>query len=218
MTKTNEQDISILDEAAAGDKTALALLIDVFDLPAGYRENLIQVLQEGAWRESNEPVEYVYRATAPRRATRRDEQGRPIEHLSQRDSNRREVVLRDETVDWLTSDLVLDTKTGAWRKGGGRAREREEALYTASESMDRVPASLRMTREARILPDWTRIAERAGLDSWETKALLCMAAGLTRYASMKALDDSQDKRCLESAWKRLKRSNFEKIKSILVSA
>jgi hypothetical protein len=204
VTDTNrEQDIQLL-EAALTDAVDQATLLDVFDLPAAYKGTLMQVLQEGSWRTADDPIAHVWRATlnaVPRRALqrvamRRDEEGR----------SRREVGgYSPEMLGWLNeieeTSGVFRGKRGELRRGGGRAEAREE-----------------IRPQPRELPDWSKIAERAGLDAWETRALHAMARGETCYGAMQALVDAADKRALEAAWRRLKRSNLEKVRTILVSA
>jgi hypothetical protein len=218
-----EQDILFLDAAliAAGDNGSpdFETLLDVFDLPPAYKDTLIQVLKEGSWRASESPIETVWRATmnaVPRRATmraalRRDEEGR---------NRRREVGgYSKETLGWLNeiaeTSGVFRGECGQLRRGGGRAEAREEIR---PQPIKHVPRELRATSaDSREVPDWTKIAARAGLDEWETRALHAMARGETCYGAMQALVDSADKRAMEAAWRRLKR-NLDKVRTILVSA
>ena len=219
-----EQDILFLDAAltAADDKASpdFETLLDVFDLPPAYKDTLIQVLKEGGWRASDSPIETVWRATmnaVPRRATmraalRRDDEGR---------NRRREVGgYSKETLGWLNeiaeTSGVFRGKRGQLRRGGGRAEACEELR---PQPLKHVPRDLRATSvaDSREVPDWTKIAARAGLDEWETRALHAMARGETCYRAMQALVDAADKRAMEAAWRRLKR-NLDKVRTILVSA
>jgi hypothetical protein len=218
-----EQDISLLDEAAAGDKAALDLLMDVFDLPAAYKAVLIRVIEEGTWRGSDEPIAYVWREamrTVSRRDTervvaKRDDEGR---HWREKTTHR---TPSTENIAWMhyraeTSETcTVRRKDGrsVWRQGGGRE---QEGVTGELNLMPLVPEELRHIVGSRQVPDWKKIADRAGLDQWERVALRCMARGWTRYRSLNAFDEAADKRALEAAWRRLERSNFEKVRGILV--
>ena len=231
-TTYREQQLLILEAAATDEVTAdrapeIDTLLDVFGLPAAYKNILARVLMEGSWRSSESPIETVWRATmnaVPRCATmqaaiRRDEEGR---------SRREKGGHSAETLGWLnemaqTSEAIRDNKRGfrggkpgVWRQRGGREAAQHELI---PQPIKHVPRELRTTSvaDSREVPDWTKIAERAGLDEWETRALHMMARGETCYGAMQALEDAADKRAMEAAWRRLKR-NLEKVRSILVCA
>jgi hypothetical protein len=230
----HEQEILLLDAAAAADESSpdFGTLLEVFGLPPAYRRILIRVLRAGSWRDSDSPIDAVWRETmraipgreTMRAAAKRDNEGRHrrevnggysadrlgwLDHMAQT-SLIREKKVRGGDKSGITTG---GDKPGIWRQGGGRDAADERAIDAAWAllgkplSMESLPPELR---------DWNKIAERAGLDCWETKALQCMALGLSRYASLKALEVAADRRALEAAWRRLERSNFYKVREILV--
>ena len=219
-----EQDLLDLEVAASDEASnEFDTLIDVFGLPPAYRGILVRVLEEGSWRASDEPIAYVWRETM-RTVSQRDTE-RVVAKRDDEGRNWREKTTRrtpsPENIAWMhyrseTSELCrVRSKNGrsVWRQGGGREEVRETSEPTLAS---RVPAALRKSLGSREILDWQAIAANAGLDHWETQALEFMGQGFTRYSAMKILDDAADKRALETAWRRLERSNFEKLRTILV--
>ena len=207
MADHREQEILLLDAAAAAEEASpdIETLLDVFGLPLAYKGILVRVLKEGSWQTSDSPIETVYHATmnaVPRSAMQRavlgrDEQGR---------NRRREKTGRysPETLGWL------------YEKAESRRGGREEQHELIPQPIEHVPAELRTTSavDSRGVPDWDKIAERSGLDEWETRALHAWARGETCYRAMQALDDAADKRAMEAAWRRLRR-NLHKVRGVL---
>jgi hypothetical protein len=215
-----EQEIQNLDAALADHHSPeFELLLEIFDLPLAYKGILILLLEEGSWRASEEPIAYVYRETmrtVSRRDTervvaKRDDEGR---HWREKTTRR---TPSTENIAWMhyraeTSEPCRVRKKNGrsvWRQGAGREQQREIGELNL---VSIVPEELRKTMGSRQIPDWTKIAERAELDQWETEALGCMARGWTRYRSINTLVDATDKRALEAAWRRLERSNFAKVR------
>jgi hypothetical protein len=225
-TSSREEDILFLETAAATEEASpeyaqyFETLLDVFGLPLAYKNILVRVLKEGSWRTSDSPIETVWRATmnaAPRRAIRRDVLRRDEEGRNRR--REKTGGYSPETLGWLdemseTSGLIRNER-GVWRQGGGRAETRL-AYYDRPRPIKHVPADLRTTSvaDSREVPDWTKIAERARLDEWETRALHAMARGETCYGAMQELEGPADKRAMEAAWRRLKR-NLDKVRNAL---
>jgi len=129
-----------------------------------------------------------------------------------------------ESLSW-DNDGIKRGIDGIWRESIKSDHHRTDA----EPMISRVPKDLQVTIEpptwlrewqldSKQVPNWNRICELARLDYWETKALILMSQGITRYGAMQDIEHIDDKRSLEAAWKRLERSNFKRIRDVLSAA
>jgi hypothetical protein len=126
-------------------------------------------------------------------------EGRPREF---RDKDNHPVTVYEHLVERIPADLkrtatvpVYDRKTAAWLRDAWREN---------NPDLD-MPSGYLMQEEAVEVPDWTKIAERAGLDKGERYVLQLRLAGYGRDRAMALQRKAKDKRFVQAAWRRLSR-------------
>lgn len=206
-------------------------LMQVLRLPLSYFAAVRQVVEEGRWRTSNDPLAYV--RTAAWRTGIRDSkwdrpQGVPVPaNMS-----------HHQFVDLQTSWSGPVKKDGAWRghsfydddddywqdglKPGERLRNRVPEQFSRywptpeeREEMERFPMIPLPVDPIRV-PDWDAIAKAAGLDRDEAAVLELRAQGLNRAAAMAWCETDAERKRVQAAWRRFDRKQcLERVRKVL---
>ncbi|MCC6861676.1 MAG: hypothetical protein IT158_24110 [Bryobacterales bacterium] len=99
---------------------------------------------------------------------------------------------------------VHDPKTAAWLRDAWRENNPDLEM----------PAGYLMQEETVEVPDWTKIAQRAGLNKGEGYVLQLRAAGYGRDRAMALQRTAKGKRFVQAAWRRLTRK-WDRVVSVL---
>jgi len=195
-----EWELTVLEAALTeGDSPSLDRLCVIVGVDEFHRDTLLDVVTAGRWRGMEKPFYWVKRAVIGK-----------IERLEQVRPHWREISLEIGVVDFLQS--VSE---------GDRQREYDDSLNDPGPMVLKLPEHVQISVypdgavDPVKLPDWEAIAALAGFDEWETEALKCMTFGDGEAKAMKIHDAPEDKRAIRSAFHRVQRTGFSRIRAAL---
>jgi hypothetical protein len=217
-----------LEAGEAGpDPEWIALVAGVLDLPPEYLPAVQVTLAQRRWPKANDPKAYI-RKVARRemlnvRSGRdpkstlvipngvRDEEGQPLSY--------------QDYIDYRSYDYDPVKKGTAWQA----RNPSDEPIWADEEGRQipvvngrPVPEDLLMLEDdgpdAKLVINWPRVAERAGLDAQVAQVLKFRGAGVTREAMLNMGAKNEDeRRALQAAWRRLDR-HMDAVRAVLAGA
>jgi hypothetical protein len=200
-----------------------ALLTGVLGLPITYFRALQVVLAQGRWRTAKTPKAYLRKAVKCE-ASKMSSDFDPKSTLQiprKLDPDDGEEASLEEYIDFLGADTGPVKRNAVWKA----RNPMEEAIWVDEEGRGipvvngrPVPEDLLMPEDnepdARLVINWTKVAERAGLDAEETHILKQRVAGVTREAILNFLaKNEEERRVWQAAWRRLDR-HMDRVRAV----
>jgi hypothetical protein len=203
-----------LEAGEAGpDAEWIALVAGLLDLPPEYLRAVQVALAQRRWSKAKDPKAYVRKVA--KREMLNVRPGRDPKSTLEIPNG-----LRDEDGQPLSYQDFIDDRSydyGPVKKGTAwQARNpSEEAIWADEEGRKipvvngrPVPEDLLMLEDdgpdAKLVINWPKVAEHAGLDAEETQILKLRLAGVTRDRLLKMLArDDEERRKWQAAWQRL---------------
>lgn len=119
-----------------------------------------------------------------------------------RDQENHPITAYEHLVQRIPADLRRTVTVPVYDPKGARWLRR---LWKKNNPDMEMPAGYLMQEETIEVPDWTRIAERAGLDKGEEYVLQLRVDGYGRDRAMAMQRTAKGKRSVQAAWRRLSR-------------
>ena len=203
-----------------------ALVTGILELPIAYFPAVQIALGQGRWRKAKHPKAYI------QKVARREAQGINAARDPKSTLKIPQNVL-DEEGQALSYEGYIDHQSydyGPVKQGGvWQARnETEEPIYADDEGRKipevngrPVPDDLLMLEDdgpdAKLVINWPKVGERAGLDAAEVQILELRSAGLTREVILNKLTrDDEERRKYQTAWRQLDR-HMDRIQAVLLA-
>lgn len=92
-----------------------------------------------------------------------------------------------------------------------RYAERLERMRAAAGKQERDETFL--DNKPERMPDWSRMADEAGLSEWERKAAEYKVGGMGWTEAMAAQPDEESRRALQAAWRKLERTGEARLRA-----